>query len=277
VAGAGRWGSAALHEIVAGHADFVIKPTRGSGGKGILVVTGRSGKNFRLSDGSLLSSHEIEFHLSNIIAGIFSLGSQADRALIEYRVNFDRLFERITYRGVPDVRIIVFLGIPVMAMVRLPTRMSQGKANLHQGAIGAGIDIRTGLTLTAVQYNSVVTEHPDTGQPVMGFQIPYWDRLLDIASRTYELTGLGYQGIDIVIDHDLGPLVLELNARPGLNIQIANREGLSHRLALVEAHAGELGTPADRVAFAKTHFGARESVDGPRKLAEPPKVDKPVA
>jgi alpha-L-glutamate ligase-like protein len=162
-------------------------------------------------------------------------------------------------------------------MVRLPTRMSQGKANLHQGAIGAGVDIRTGRTLTAVQYNSVVTEHPDTGQPVMGFQIPYWDRLLDIASRAYELTGLGYQGIDIVIDHDLGPLVLELNARPGLNIQIANREGLAHRLSLVETHAAELRTPADRVAFARAHFGARESVDGPRELTEPPKVDKPVA
>jgi glutathione synthase/RimK-type ligase-like ATP-grasp enzyme len=78
-----------------------------------------------------------------------------------------------------------------------------------------------------------------------------------MASLAYEMTHLGYQGIDIVLDRDRGPLVLELNARPGLNIQIANREGLGHRLALVERNIDRLRSADDRVAFAKEHFAPR--------------------
>ena len=96
---------------------------------------------YRKVDGLLLNPEEVGYHLFNIISGIYSLGGQPDKALIEYRVQFDPIFEAISYQGVPDIRVIVFLGVPVMSMVRLPTRMSGGKANLHQGAIGAGIDI----------------------------------------------------------------------------------------------------------------------------------------
>jgi alpha-L-glutamate ligase-like protein len=245
-----------LGGILQGREDFVIKPAEGSQGHGIVVVVGRSGDVFRTANGSQLSLADLEFHTSNILSGIYSLGGQPDKAIIEYRVEFDPVFERIAYRGVPDVRIIVFLGVPVMAMVRLPTRMSQGKANLHQGAIGAGIDMATGKTLTAVLRNDIVETHPDTGNPVSGVQIPNWDVLLDLGARSYEMTNLGYQGIDIVLDRNRGPMILELNARPGLNIQIANRAGLLHRLRAVEANREALKEVPDRVAFAKAHFGA---------------------
>jgi alpha-L-glutamate ligase-like protein len=138
--------------------------------------------------------------------------------------------------------------------------MSSGKANLHQGAIGAGIDLATGRTLTAVWGNDLVSEHPDTGTPVSGVMIPQWDRLLDIAARSYEMTELGYQGIDLVLDRELGPLILELNARPGLNIQIANREGLVPRLDKVIEVRDQLDGVAERVAFAKQHFSSRVTV-----------------
>jgi len=243
--------------IVANRADFVVKPAQGSGGDGILVIVGRMGGYFRLADGSMISVEDMAFHLNNVLAGTFSLGGQPDKVLVEYRVDFDPVFANITYRGVPDVRIVVFLGVPVMAMVRLPTRLSRGKANLHQGAIGAGVAITTGRTLTAVWRNSVVSEHPDTNNPVMDVEIPAWDVLLDMAARSCDLTQLGYQGIDVVLDKARGPLLLELNARPGLNIQIANREGLRHRLELVAAHIGELNTVADRVQFAKDNFSPK--------------------
>lgn len=239
--------------------DFVVKPARGSQGDGILVVTGRSGNHYRLADGGLMDQAGLEFHVSNILSGVFSLGGQTDRAMIEYRVNFDPVFEQITFRGVPDMRIIVFLGVPVMAMVRLPTRAAKGKANLHQGAIGAGVDIATGRTLTAVWRDQVVNEHPDTGNPVQGVQIPRWDTLLEIAARSFELTGLGYVGVDIVLDRALGPMILELNARPGLNIQIANRAGLRPRLDAVLADPDRLSAVAERVAFAKQRFPALQS------------------
>ena len=243
-----------LPALLRDHWDFVVKPARGSQGDGIIVVTGRSRNLYRTADGNFLDEEQMAFHVSNILSGIYSLGGQTDKAVIEYRVNFDPVFEAITYRGVPDIRIIIFLGVPVMAMVRLPTRLSGGKANLHQGAIGTGVDMSSGKTLNAVWRNSVVTEHPDTGNPVSGVQIPHWDTLLELGARSYELTGLGYQGIDIVLDRDKGPMILELNARPGLAIQIANQSGLKLRLDMVERERAGLKTVADRVRFARERF-----------------------
>jgi alpha-L-glutamate ligase-like protein len=170
-------------------------------------------------------------------------------------VRFDPVFERISFQGVPDLRFIVYLGVPVMAMVRLPTRASQGKANLHQGAIGAGIELPTGRTGTAVWRDSVVSKHPDTGQDVTGVQVPHWEQLLGLAASCTELVGLGYLGVDLVLDRERGPLMLELNARPGLQVQIANRAGLLPRLRLVERKRRRLQRLEDRVAFARGELG----------------------
>jgi alpha-L-glutamate ligase-like protein len=221
--------------IVAGRDSFVVKPAQGAGGEGVLVVVDRPGVSYRLSNGTLIPEETIQYHISRIISGLFSLGGLPDKALIEYMVRFDPFFESVSYQGVPDVRVIVFLGVPVAAMVRLPTRKSDGKANLHQGALGVGIDIATGETTHGVCANAAATSHPDTGKPIRGFVIPHWDTMLALAARCADLVGLGYLGVDIVLDRDLGPLVLELNARPGLNVQIANRMGLLGALHLVEA------------------------------------------
>lgn len=244
-----------LPSLLEDHADFVIKPSRGSGGDGILVLS-KWKKIYRRMDGAVMNQGELNHYILNILSGIYSLGGHPDKALIEYRVRFDPVFETVSYGGVPDIRIIVFFGVPVMGMVRLPTRMSGGKANLHQGAIGAGIDIASGSTLTAVWKNKIVEEHPDTGNRITGLKIPGWGTFLELASRCYLLTGLGYQGVDIVLDKDKGPMILELNARPGLNIQIANRAGLLPRLRLIERERQRLSSVVDRVAFAQDNFRA---------------------
>ena len=169
------------------------------------------------------------------LSGLFSLGGQPDHLIVEYCVQFDPIFDNVSYKGVPDIRIIVFLGYPVMAMIRLPTRLSDGKANLHQGAIGVGIDIPTGKTKRGVWGTEIIRDHPDTEHTIVGLSIPHWHNLLQMASRCYELSGLGYVGVDFVLDRDKGPLILELNARPGLAIQVAHRIGLLSRLKLIES------------------------------------------
>lgn len=243
-----------LGKILGNHTDFVIKPAHGSGGDGIIVITGKHRGMYRKANGQLVDLVELRHHISNVMSGIYSLGGQPDKALIEYRVKFDPVFEHISFQGIPDIRIVVFLGVPLMAMVRLPTRMSDGRANLHQGAIGSGIDIASGKTLTAVLNNKIVNEHPDTGNDVTNVLVPHWDTLLHLAARCYELTGLGYQGVDVVLDKDLGPLILEINARPGLNIQIANHAGLLPRLELVKREHTSLIDIEDRIQFAKRNF-----------------------
>ncbi len=248
---------AELHEKLKPYDQFVVKPAHGSGGDGILVITGRRGDKYRRSNGHLMNRDEFDHHLSNGLSGLFSLGGQSDHLLVEYCVQFDPIFDQVSYKGVPDVRIIVFLGYPVMAMIRLPTRMSDGKANLHQGAIGVGIDIPTGVTRRGVWGNEPIKEHPDTEHSIVGLEIPRWDELLYMAAQCYELSELGYVGVDFVLDKNKGPLILELNARPGLAIQIANGNGLLHRLRKVEAlkEAGQLSVdPKERVAFSRQEF-----------------------
>ena len=243
-----------LPEIVAARDDFALKPAHGSAGDGIVVISGRSGSRYRTIGGALLDSDELSHHLSNAINGQFSLGGVPDVVIVEAMVHFSNIFERVSFQGVPDVRVIVFRGYPVMAMVRLPTRTSQGKANLHQGAVGAGIDVASGVTLDGVIGAEIITQHPDTMHAIAGLQIPEWDTILDISARCYELTGLGYIGVDIVLDRDRGPLVLELNARPGLAIQIANRQGLLRRLRICEQRADFEVGPARRIEFARKEF-----------------------
>lgn len=215
--------------------DFVLKPARGSGGEGIVVVAGSLKNGYRTVTGRSISTEQMSYHALGILSGMFSLGGHPDAAILETRVVPDRVFESVSYAGVPDIRIIVFLGFPIMAMVRLPTQASDGKANLHQGAVGAGVSIGSGRTVAAVLGNKAIEEHPDTGATVLDIEVPSWERLLQIAGGCYEMTGLGYLGVDIVLDVALGPQVLELNARPGLAIQIANQGGLLQRLRKVEA------------------------------------------
>ena len=141
-----------------------------------------------------------------------------------------------------------------MAMIRLPTHLSDGKANLHLGAVGVGIDLSQGVTLQGVQGIEVVESHPDTGNRLAGLEIPHWDRILKMSAECFEMTGLGYLGVDLVLDQRHGPLILELNARPGLAIQIANGTGLRSRLELIDQHADSSAGLEERIAFARQHF-----------------------
>jgi len=244
-------------DMVGNLKSFVIKPAQGSGGDGILVVTGRSERkldNFHLSNGMLISRGELQHHISNIVGGQYSLSGNRDKALIEYCVHFDPTFAEVSYQGVPDIRVVVYRGYPAMAMVRLPTRASDGKANLHQGAVGAGVDMGSGVTLQGVLDDEIVDEHPDTGALVSGLQIPQWEFILETSAKGLEVTGLGYLGVDMVIDRDRGPLILEMNARPGLNVQIANGTGLANRIARIDKIYNAFATPEERAAIARREF-----------------------
>ncbi len=233
---------------------FAIKPARGSGGKGILIITGRRGERFVKASGKEVSIDDIRRHLSNILAGLYSLAGSPDTAIIEDLIRLSPRFDGYSHEGIPDVRIIVFKGYPVMAMVRLSTHASDGKANLHQGAIGVGLDIATGSAIHAVQFGRRVRVHPDTGKPLNEITTPDWPVLLTLAARCYEMTGLGYIGADLVLDRSQGPALLELNARPGLAIQIANGCGLLPRLRHVESLGNRAEPPEVRVAWAMRAF-----------------------
>ena len=234
--------------------NFVVKPAHGSGGKGILVITGRSENGLIRSNGEELSWSGLKRHMANVVSGLYSLGGRTDHAIVEELVVIDPIFEAVSYEGVPDIRLIVFHGYPVMGMLRLATRASDGKANLHQGAVGVGLDISNGSSISAVQHNELIFEHPDTGKSLAGLQVPNWQNLLHLAASCYTMTGLGYLGADIVLDRDRGPLLLELNARPGLTIQVTNQAGIKPRLEHIESLESFHATVAERVEYSIEQF-----------------------
>ncbi len=249
-----------LAELLAPHDQLVIKPSQGSAGKGILVIMGRDGDSYLKPSKEALSLTDIRRHVNNTLSGLYSLGGRNDKAMVEALIQFSDAFEGFSYQGVPDVRVVVFRGYPVMAMMRLSTEASDGKANLHQGAVGAGIDLITGRASAAVQFDRPVEHHPDTGRALAELVVPQWDELILLATRCYEMTEIGYLGADIVLDRERGPLLLELNARPGLAIQIANQTGLQPRLERIEQLSRRdhmMMQAEDRVAFSRREFGGK--------------------
>ncbi|HLB51010.1 MAG TPA: sugar-transfer associated ATP-grasp domain-containing protein, partial [Patescibacteria group bacterium] len=217
---------------------FALKPNRGFGGEGIIVVYGKKKSRddaWIKADGALVTVDDLKNHIYNILEGTYSLANTPDVAFFEERMKLSKVFKPYVFKGIPDIRVIVYNKVPVMAMLRLPTKASGGKANLQQGAIGVGIDLASGTTTTAVQGKSKIIEYfPGTRLLLSGIKIPYWRDILTLAVKAQEVSGVGFLGADIAIDRDRGPVFLELNARPGLSIQIANLAGLKGRLERVQ-------------------------------------------
>ena len=235
--------------------DFVIKPAKGAEGRGIIVVLDHDEATFTTAGGKKIELPDVCYHLETILSGLYSLGGQPDRVIVEQRIVRHPAFEKIAVGGTPDIRIVLYHCVPVMAMVRLPTRASRGRANLHQGAVAAAIHLRTGRTFGGVCHNRAVSVHPDTGAPIADVEVPCWNDVLIAAMKLADGLELDYTGVDFVLDATLGPVILEANARPGLAIQIANRHGLLPRLEFVAAQPADSLTVKRRFEMVGTLAG----------------------
>ena len=221
---------------------FALKPNKGLGGAGIIVVKKRaSGEGGKREESAWIttqrkkvSAEDLKLHVLDILEGAFSIGNTPDVAYIEEYVGRHKALRKYSYRGTPDVRVVVFNKVPVMAMLRLSTKESGGRANLHQGAIAVGVDIATGITTKAYWHGKFIRYKPGTKRKLNGMKIPQFTRILEAAVSAGEATGLVYYGADIVLHPEKGPMILELNYQPGLSIQLANNSGLRKRLEKVE-------------------------------------------
>lgn len=210
------------------YSKIAIKPANGSGGGGIKILK-KNEQGVWMSSGQEVNVEEIFLHMGNIIMGCFSLGSN-DRVLIEECIEAHPFFYEIYPQGVPDFRVILLNEQPLMAMLRVPTDKSDGKANLHQGGLGIGIDMETGKLMQAYDGVKYYDCHPDNGNQILGKEIPHWAKILEISKKTAKYFPLNYLGVDVVMDKELGPLIMEANVRPGLGIQLANKKGLKEVL-----------------------------------------------
>lgn len=230
---------------------FVLKPNRGLGGEGILIVYGRKKKfpyPWVRADKKEVRIEDLQAHILNILEGSFSSTGLSDTAFFEERIKLLKLLKPYSYRGIPDIRIIVYNSVPVMAEMRFPTKESGGKANLHLGGIGVGIDMGTGISTTAIQRDRLIEYVPNTKLMLRGIQIPDWKETLRLAIMAQQITGIGFLGVDIAIDREKGPIIVELNARPGLSIQIANLAPLNERLQRVQGLKVKTATKGIKLA-----------------------------
>ncbi len=217
---------------------FAIKPARGKGGGGILVVT-RKLNGWEVG-GKPWTEDKILFHMANIIMGAYSGGSK-DKVLIEYKIRPSSFFSRIYPSGVPDFRVILVNDEPILSMLRVPTDKSNGKANLHQGGLGIGIDMEEGCLNFGFDGGRYHAVHPDNGNQIEGLLIPRWKDVLELSIETSKaFPNLNYLGIDIVLDENLGPMVLEINVRPGLGIQLVNKKGIKECIRQTRKRTGKL-------------------------------------
>jgi alpha-L-glutamate ligase-like protein len=243
----GLYAVPAVVERLRGRGDLVVKPANGSGGGGILVLgewlPGRDA--WRRAGGREVTPRELQRHLADLVFGVHS-NQLEDRAFVERRVDPHPLFAGLWADGLCDVRVITLHGEPVLSMVRVPTRESGGRANLHQGGLGIAVDLVTGRTHRALHHGRAVERHPETGAPLIDLELPDWPALLEVARRAARAVPLGYLGVDVVLDRALGPLILEINARPGLEIQNVNGVGLATALDRAGA-AARTGAPAAEV------------------------------
>lgn len=235
-----------LDEACRQRQSFVLKPTRGAGGEGIVVILRHEGGRFYKASGETLWPRDLVAHAAEILAGAYALNQSRDEVLLEQRLELHPALEPFAYGGVPDIRVLVARGVPVLAMARLPTRMSDGRANLHLGGLGVGLDLRTGRAVHAAWRHRPVTEHPDTGRALHRLEVPHWYAILYVAAACFDAVPLGYFGVDLVVDPHVGPCVLELNARPGLGIQLANHLGLRRLLDRLPVRVGAPSADAPR-------------------------------
>lgn len=260
--------------------NFVVKPISGYGGEGILIIRKKISNDkatspvgrFLMMNGKEITIKDIKRHCQEILSGRYSLYGMPDGVLVEERIKIHPKFLRLTKSGTPDIRVVVYNNVPIMAMLRIPTEKSQGRANLQQGAIGLGVDMASGITTFGVEgKETLIKRIYDIKKKklikVNGIKIPEWKRVLETAINCQKaIKGLGFAGVDVVLDKDDGPKVLEVNARPGLSIQICNKAGLRSRMERIEemeVRGVEHGITLAKYLFGESFF---EKVEEKQKV-----------
>ncbi len=219
---------------------LAIKPANGFGGDGIKILK-KDKHGHWMCSGNRISKNDIFRHITSILSGLFSMSSD-DSCLIEECIIPHPFFAEIYEEGVPDFRIITLDNTPLMAMLRMPTSKSDGKANLHQDGVGIGVDMEKGVLTQVYDGKHYSNHHPDNPNVISGKTIPYWDEIIDLSIAASKAFPLNYLGVDIVIDKRKGPQIMELNVRPGLSIQLVNQCGLEK--AIEKYHRKPLGVSA---------------------------------
>lgn len=213
---------------------FVLKPNSWYWWKWILVIDKKDDTwKFITNDWESYSKDKLIHHIKDILDWFYSLSWSRDKAIFEKKIVLDSSIELLWKYWLPDIRVIVFNMVPVMAMLRVPTANSKWKANLHSWACWVWIDIWTWKLTYITHFRKIVKSIPGIWD-IRNIEIPLWDDVLKLALKVAQATKIWYLWCDVVLDDNVWPLLLEVNVRPWLEVQVANLHALWDRLKKVQ-------------------------------------------
>ena len=188
----------AFEEFCQGQEKFVCKPSNGSQGQGIVV-----------------------YHINDNLKEIFEeIKSNYNKSyMLEEWIKQHESLSKIYPNAVNCLRIITaYNGKETKFLTGgITFGLSTEIANGSQPSIVAPVDFNTGILHKPASTfgDDLYENHPTTGEPIKGFQVPYWNEIIQMLKDICaELPTVGYIGWDVAITPD-GPIVIEGNTTPG--------------------------------------------------------------
>ena len=236
--------------------EFVVKPNKWSKGKGILICK-MINKNIVKISWKLVDIETFKKQIADILDGRYSMTMWSDIAFIEEKIIPWDDFAIFCKYWLADIRLITMKLVPIMAMLRYPTKESNWKANIAAGWIGFGIDIASGKIISMYYNRKIYTKKfPEDYKEFQWKVISYWDDILLYSSQIQYFTNIWYLWLDWTIAQSW-PNLIEINAMAGMEIQLVNGEWLENRLKKVEDL--KITSPSKWVEVWKTLFSQKQT------------------
>jgi Sugar-transfer associated ATP-grasp len=188
----------------------VIKPIDGSHGHGVRVIVG-----YDAAHGRLRRADGTELPLAELVA---KLDESADGWVVQERVIQHPALAALHPQSVNTMRLVTLCGDDgVPAVIAGVLRIGTGDSEIDNttgGGIVAKVDLVTGRCGAAISRFRVSEHevHPQSGQRIVGFELPHWAQVTSEVIRAHRLVPFPRTlGWDVAIE-DRGPVILEVNS-----------------------------------------------------------------
>lgn len=155
---------------------------------------------------------------------LFDYLIETNRLLIEEVAVQHKIFNKIFSNSINTIRIVtVISNNNIISIVGAYLRMGTGNSvvdNFNNGGICCPIDIKTGIiNYPAVNKDCIYFDkHPDTGFNLIGFKVPNWDKVINLAKEVAMIVPeVRYVGWDICLKEDK-PFLIEGNEFPSYDL-----------------------------------------------------------